>query len=112
MDTDMTIRRKLLLLLLGTTLTPLIVISAFRQIAIRLTGQWLTNGTQETLVSNTGLQLQQLLESCTEVFAREAQLMDALVRRQAREAEFRLSRTPGDRPARLRDRRSCLRCAP
>ncbi len=93
----MTIRRKLLLLLLVMTLTPLTAISVFHQIAARLARQRLTNAIQETLVSDASLQLQQLLESFAGVFAREVQLMDALVRRQAREAEFRLSQEPEDR---------------
>ena len=97
MDTSMTIRRKLLLLLLGMTLTPLLALSVFHQITLGLARQRLTNRIQETLVSNAGLQLQQLLESYHEISAREVQLMDALVRRQAREAEFRLSRESADR---------------
>ena len=47
-------------------------------------------------MSNAGLQLQQLLTGYAEILAREAQLMDVLVRRQAREAEFRLSLAVAD----------------
>lgn len=92
----MKIHRKLLLLLLVMTVTPLVVISAFRQIALRLAHERLTDNIQKTLVSNAGLQLQQLLDGCGEILAREVQLMDALVRRQAREAELLLSREPKD----------------
>ena len=92
----MKIRRKLLLLLLVTTVTPLVVISAFRQITLRLARQRLTGKIQATLVSDAGLQLQQLLESYDEILVREVQIMDALIRRQAREVEFRLSQAPAD----------------
>lgn len=84
-------------MLLGMTLTPLVGISVFRQITIRLTRERLTDNIRKTLVSNASLQLQQLLDGCGEIFAREVQLMDALVRRQAREAELLLSREPKDR---------------
>ncbi len=95
----MKIRRKLLLLLLVTTVTPLVAISAFRQITLRLARQRLTGKIQATLVSDAGLQLQQLLESYDEILVREVQIMDALVRRQAREVEFRLSQAPANHVA-------------
>lgn len=84
-------------MLLGMTLTPLLAVSTFHQITIRVARLRLTDRIRATLVSNAELQLQQLLESSNAIFAREAQLMDALVRRQAREAELRLFHEPDDR---------------
>ncbi len=87
----MTIRKKLLLLLLVTTLTPLVTIAMFHQVSTWVTRQRLTHRIQSTLDSTARLGLQQILRSYDEIFQREVLLMDSLVRRQAREVELRLA---------------------
>jgi sigma-B regulation protein RsbU (phosphoserine phosphatase) len=87
----MTIRRKLLLSLLAMTLMPLIAISGFHQASIWLTRQRLNRRVRRTLDASARLGLQQLLQSYDSIFEKQIRLTDSLVRRQAREVEFRLS---------------------
>ncbi|MHC4346885.1 MAG: hypothetical protein ACYSUP_19650, partial [Planctomycetota bacterium] len=87
----MTIRRKLLLLLLAIALTPLVVTFVMRQVSFRLARRHLAAKTREALDFDARSTLLQLLENYGEVFKREKRLIDSLVRRQAREAETRLS---------------------
>jgi sigma-B regulation protein RsbU (phosphoserine phosphatase) len=87
----MTIRRKLLLLLLAIALIPLIAMSVLHQISIRVAGHQLAAKTREALDSNARLALQQLLQNYGDLFNREKRLVDSLIRRQAREVETRLS---------------------
>lgn len=90
----MTIRRKLLMLLLAMALIPLILVSLFHQISIRLARQRLTGRIQSTLDSNAVRGLHEMLESYDDIFQREARLVEALIHRQAREVELRLSQQP------------------
>ncbi len=97
----MTIRNRLLVLLLAIALTPLIVTSALQQISIRVARSRLAARTMETLDANARLALLEQLQSHVEILERERQLADALLARQAREVELRLSDlTPPAEPAR------------
>ncbi|MHC4155931.1 MAG: PDC sensor domain-containing protein [Planctomycetota bacterium] len=76
----MTIRRKLLLLLLAIALTPLVVTFVMRQVSFRLARRHLAAKTREALDFDARSTLLQLLENYGEVFKREKRLIDSLVR--------------------------------
>jgi len=88
----MTIRRKVLGLLLATALTPLVVMFFMRQVSFRLVRNTLVSRTHEALDQNARMSLRQLLEDYHELLWTERKLIDSCIRRQAREIEFRLSR--------------------
>ncbi len=87
----MTIRNRLLVLLLAISLTPLIVTSLLQQISIRVARNRLAAKTMETLDASARQALQEQLQSHVEILNRERQLADALLARQAREVELRLA---------------------
>ena len=87
----MTIRNRLLLLLLAIALTPLLVTSMLQQISIRVAKNRLAIRTREALDENARLALLEQLHSHVEILQRERQLADALLARQAREVELRLA---------------------
>ncbi|MFC1653209.1 hypothetical protein ACFL3F_05775 [Planctomycetota bacterium] len=89
----MTIRTRLLVLLLGTALVPLAIISLSHHIALRWARQRLTTNTRETLDSMAQRTLLQELGGYVEVLVREKQLVQALLQRQAREIEWALAQT-------------------
>ncbi len=90
----MRIHAKLLILLLAMAMTPLIVISAFHQISIRMGRRRLISRIHSTLDANAKQVLQEILDNCDEILQRESRLVEALIRRQAREVELRLSEQP------------------
>jgi sigma-B regulation protein RsbU (phosphoserine phosphatase) len=87
----MTIRNRLLLLLLAIALTPLIVTSVLQQVSIRMASDRLASRTRESLDTAAQQTLQEQLHSHVEILERERQLTDALLRRQVREVELRLA---------------------
>jgi sigma-B regulation protein RsbU (phosphoserine phosphatase) len=87
----MTIRNRLLILLLAIALTPLIVTSALQQVSIRMARGRLASATRETLEKAAQQTLQEQLYSHVEILDRERRLTDALLRRQVREVELRLA---------------------
>ncbi len=87
----MGIRNRLLILLLTVALIPLLAVTALHQVSIRLARQRLGSRTREALDSSARRALEQLLYSHAEIFARERQLVDSLIHRQAREVEIRLA---------------------
>ncbi len=87
----MTIRNRLLVLLLAIALTPLIVTSVLQQVSIRMARDRLATGMRETLEKAAQLALQEQLYSHVEILERERRLTDALLRRQVREVELRLA---------------------
>lgn len=98
----MTIRNRLLVLLLAIALTPLILTSALQQMSIRVARNRLASRTREALDANARLALLEQLGSHVEILERERQLADALLARQAREVELRLaSLTPPVEPNRV-----------
>ena len=92
----MSIRKKLLLLLLAIALTPLSVTFVMRQISFRMARKQIVSRMREALDRNSKLALQQLLENYDQVQHGERQLLESLIRRQAREVEIRLSQEPVD----------------
>ena len=98
----MTIRRKLLLLLLGITIPPLLVVAVVHEVSIRLTLQRLTHRIRGTMDADARLHLQQLLASVDETLRQQSRLVDALIRCQAREAELRLAQDRSNSLLRIR----------
>jgi sigma-B regulation protein RsbU (phosphoserine phosphatase) len=87
----MTIRNRLLVLLLAIALTPLIATSVLQQASIWMARTRLSSATRETLEKAAQQTLQEQLYSHVEILERERQLTDALLRRQVREVELRLA---------------------
>jgi sigma-B regulation protein RsbU (phosphoserine phosphatase) len=87
----MTIRNRLLVLLLAIALGPLVFTSALQQISIYVARSRLGSRTMAALDENARLALQEQLQSHVEILERERQLADALLARQAREVELRLA---------------------
>lgn len=89
----MTIRARLLILLLATALIPLALTSLTHQISIRMVRHRLTANTRNALDTNARQALLEHLQGYVEVLTREQQLARALLNHQAREIELALSRT-------------------
>ncbi len=87
----MTIRNRLLVLLLAIALIPLVVTSVLQQVSIRMARDRLVFRTRESLDNAARQTLQEQLYSHVEILERERQLTDALLRRQVREVELRLA---------------------
>ena len=100
----MTIRNRLLVLLLAIALTPLILTSLLQQISIRVARSRLASKTMETLDANARQALLEQLRSHVEILERERQLADALLARQAREVELRLADLTPPETSDTRDR--------
>jgi len=101
----MTIRNRLLILLLVIALTPLIATSVLQQVSIWMARNRLASATRETLEKAAQQTLQEQLYSHVEILERERLLADALLRRQVREVELRLAHlTPPPASAKLPDR--------
>ena len=81
----MTIRTRLLILLLGTALVPLVITSVAHQLSLRWARQRLSTNARTTLDAMAQQALLEELRGCVEVLLREKQLVQALLRRQARE---------------------------
>ncbi|MCL5282563.1 MAG: SpoIIE family protein phosphatase [Planctomycetes bacterium] len=91
----MTIRNRLLVLLLAIALTPLIVTSVLQQVSNWMARSRLSSATRETLEKAAQQTLQEQLYSHVEILERERRLTDALLRRQVREVELRLAPLTG-----------------
>ncbi len=87
----MTIRNKLFILLLLIGLIPLIVASVLQQISIRRARFTLSREIMKTLENSARASLKQVLRNYNRIIVREHQLTQALLERQAREVEIRLS---------------------
>jgi sigma-B regulation protein RsbU (phosphoserine phosphatase) len=87
----MTIRTRLLILLLGTALVPLAITSLSHQISLHLARQRLTANAHETLDKNAQDALLEELRGYVEVLVREKRLVSSLLQRQAREIELALA---------------------
>ncbi len=90
----MLIRNRLLVLLLGITLLPLLGTAFLHQGSLRLLGQRLSRRNKEQLDATARDTLLALLKSNTEKSARNAQLAHNALQRQALEIENRLADTP------------------
>ena len=90
----MSIRNRLLLLLLAIALTPLVVTSVLQQVSIRMVRARLASRMCEELDSEARQALQEQLNSHVEILERDRHLTDALLRRQVREVELRLAHLP------------------
>ena len=87
----MTIRLRLLIILLVTALTPLVVTSLTHQISIRIAKHHLAATTRKHLDINARLALQELHQSHVALLQKDHQLTNALLASQAREIERALS---------------------
>src|SRR4030042_223774 len=87
----LTLRNRLLVLLLAIALTPLILTSVLQQASIRVASNRLTSRTREALEASAQGTLQEQLHSHVEILGGERKLTDALLRRQVREVELRLA---------------------
>jgi phosphoserine phosphatase RsbU/P len=87
----MTIRARLLIILLITALMPLAVTSMAHQVSIWLARSRLATHAREALDSNARQGLKEQLEGHVEFIKRDRQLAQALLRRQAREIELALA---------------------
>jgi len=88
----MTIRSRLLILLLGTALVPLAVTSLSHQISLHMARQRLAANARATLGENAQNALLEELRGYVEVLIREKKLVRSLLQRQAREIELALAR--------------------
>jgi len=91
----MSIRRKLLLLLLAIAIVPLIVIGWHGRRTTRKLGRVLSGRTRETLTELAAARLQRLAESYGDIFRGQSDGLDLMLRFQARELEHRLA-APAD----------------
>lgn len=87
----MTIRLRLLIILLVTALTPLVLTSLTHQISIRIAKHHLATTTRAHLDANARLALQELHQSHVALLQKDRQLTEALLASQAREIENALS---------------------
>ena len=87
----MTIRVRLLIILLVTALTPLVVTSLTHQASIRIAKRHLSATTRKHLDVNARLALQELHQSHVSLLQKDRQLTQALLASQAREIEKALS---------------------
>jgi len=93
--TCMSIRRKLLLLLLAISIVPLIVVGWHGRRTTRKLGRVLSGRTRETLTELAAARLQRLAESYGDIFREQGDSLDLALRFQAREFEHRLA-APAD----------------
>ncbi len=87
----MSIRNRLLLLLLAIALTPLVFTSLFQQVSIWIMRDRLGDRTRAALEANARQGLQEQLQSDAEILELDRQLADVQLRRQVREVEQRLA---------------------
>jgi phosphoserine phosphatase RsbU/P len=87
----MKIRTRLLLILLGTALTPLLFTSLMHEFSTQVARRKLSQITQETLDKTARKGLQEHLHGHVDVLVSNKQLVQALLERQAREIELALT---------------------
>jgi len=90
----MTIRARLLIILIVTALMPLALTSLSHQVSIWLARGKLAEHTRQALDTNARQTLQEQLQGHVEIIQREMQLTRALLQRQAREIELALCAAP------------------
>jgi hypothetical protein len=90
----MLIRYKLLLLLLGIALLPLIIISWRGYQITQGLGTELADQSRDSLIKSTTEQLQQAITYNTTIFDRTKGLLENALRSQAREVENRIGKQP------------------
>ncbi len=86
----MSIRNKLLILLLTVSLVPLVMTLVLRQMSMHYTRGHIAKNIHTTLDQNAKNSLVQLLEHYEQILAREQLIMEGLIRSQVRETELRL----------------------
>ncbi len=91
----MSIRSKLLILLLVISLIPLVLVGGLGQAATRRLGRNLADQTSSILVADASRQLRQLVDDHTVLLHRDIELIEMMVRTQAREVE-RILAGPSD----------------
>lgn len=94
----MTIRIRLLIVLLVTALAPLVLTALTHQVAIRMTKRKLTETLTQRLDANARLALQELHQSHVTLLQRDRQLSEALLAYQAREIEQAFTQSPLETP--------------
>ncbi|MCF7975952.1 MAG: SpoIIE family protein phosphatase [Phycisphaerae bacterium] len=87
----MTIRIRLLIILLVTALTPLVITALTHQISIRIAKHHLITSMRKNLDDNARLALQELHQSHVALLQRDTRLMEALLAGQGREIQQALS---------------------
>jgi len=97
----MSIRRKLLLLLLATALVPLVVVGWHGRWTTRKLGRDLSSRTRETLTELAAARLKRLAESYGEIFRGQSNTLDLTLRFQARELSHLLALPTGPVDSRL-----------
>ena len=87
----MSIRRKLLLLLLAVALLPLVVVRWHGRWTTRRLGEQLSEQARESLTRAAGTRLRRLAVSYGEIFRSQSDAIELALRFQAREFEHRLA---------------------
>ncbi|MEN8148961.1 MAG: SpoIIE family protein phosphatase [Planctomycetota bacterium] len=90
----LSIRRKLLLLLLFTALVPLAVVGWHGRRTTRRLGRDLSGRTRETLTDLAATRLERLAASYGEIFSGQDDTLDLVIRAQAREFAHQLAKPP------------------
>lgn len=90
----MSIRYKLLLLLLVISLLPLALVGGFGQSATRRLGRSLADQTWQVLMADAGRQLRQVVDDHASILQRDIELIELIVRTQAREVQRLLAAPP------------------
>lgn len=90
----MSIRSKLLVLLLVISLLPLALVGGFGQAATRRLGRSLADRTWHVLMADAGRELRQVVNDHAVLLQRDIELIELIVRTQAREVERSLAAPP------------------
>ena len=94
----MRIRSKLLILLLGIALVPLVVATTLQQIAMHRLGDRLATNTRRALIEIARRNLHLLVNDYSRIVNRDKKVVELAVGLQAREVERRLAEAPPARP--------------
>ena len=110
----MSIRRKFLILLLATSLVPIVVVSVMHRTSTHRLGNSLAGATHDRLVTGARRQLELLVRGFAASVRREAQAVELALEVQARQVERRLA-LPAPKPADMlnaRDVDPAVECPP
>lgn len=94
----MTIRKKLLSLLLAVSLIPFAVTFVLRQVSVRMTRQQVSSRVEFSLDRNARTTLNELFQQYDQILRREQLLTESLIKYQAREAVLGLEHPDADTP--------------
>jgi hypothetical protein len=95
----MSIRWKLLALLLALALAPLVFVALLDRQGMRMLGEELAQNARESLAQRTGEQLLQLIRDQAALVRRQREALEHTLRAQARQVEKRLAQAPpADQP--------------